>query len=90
MIKAAKEFNKIEISHDTGNQAHKEKLDNFHNSFASIYEGRYVTGISSGMKLNEMIEKGEISKSEARVSYVGAFPYVEIISGYTAFYLGIK
>ena len=72
MIRADKEFKNIEFAHATGNQAHNEKLDNFHNAFASIYEGRYVTGIA-GMKLNEMIEKGEISKSEAKVGYVVAF-----------------
>ena len=90
LIRAAKEFKNIEFGHATGNQAHKEKLDNFHNAFASIYEGRYVTGIAAGMKLNEMIEKGEIKKSEAKVGYIGAFPYAEVISGYSAFYLGIK
>ena len=90
MIKAAKEFNNVQFGHATGIKAHTEKLDNYHNAFASIYEGRYVTGIAAGMKLNEMIEKGEISKSEAKVGFIGAFPYAEVISEYTAFYLGIK
>ena len=90
LIKAAKEFNNVQFGHATGIKAHTEKLDNYHNAFASIYEGRYVTGIAAGMKLNEMIEKGEISKSEAKVGFIGAFPYAEVISEYTAFYLGIK
>ena len=65
-------------------------MTNFHNAFASIYEGRYVTGIAAGMKLNEMIKKKEIDKSQAIVGYVGAFPFAEVISGYTAFYLVVK
>jgi basic membrane protein A len=65
-------------------------LDNFHNVFAKIYEARYVTGIAAGMKLNEMIKNNEIKESEAKIGYVGAFPYAEVISGFTAFYLGAK
>ena len=65
-------------------------MDNFHNVFAKIYEARYVTGIAAGMKLNEMIKNNEIKESEAKIGYVGAFPYAEVISGFTAFYLGAK
>ena len=90
MLKAAKEFPNIQFAHATGTLAHTEKLSNFHNVFASIYEARYVTGIAAGMKLNEMIKKNEIKESEAIIGYVGAFPYAEVISGYTAFYLGAK
>ena len=90
LLKAAKEFPEIQFGHATGTLAHTSNLTNFHNTFASIYEGRYVTGIAAGMKLNEMIDKKEIDKSQAIVGYVGAFPYAEVISGYTAFYLGVK
>ena len=90
ILRAAKEYPKIQFAHATGTLAHTEKLDNFHNVFAKIYEARYVTGIAAGMKLNEMIKNNEIKESEAIIGYVGAFPYAEVISGFTAFYLGAK
>jgi len=70
--------------------AHTSTLTNFHNAFASIYEGRYVAGIAAGMKIKEMIDKGEITSDKAMMGYVGAYPYAEVISGYTSFYLGAK
>ncbi len=90
MIKAAKEFPDVQFCHATGTQAHTAGLKNYHNAFASIYEGRYLAGIAAGMKLNEMIEKGEIKAEEAKMGYVGAFTYAEVMSGYTSFYLGAK
>ena len=90
MMQAAKEFPNVQFAHATGTHAHTEKLDNFHNGFASIYEGRYLAGIVAGHKLNEMIEAGKITADQAKMGYVGAFPYAEVVSGYTSFYLGAK
>ena len=90
LIKAAKEFPNIQFGHATGTKAHTEKLDNFHNAFASIYEGRYISGVVAGMKLNEMIKEGKINETDAKVGYIGAFPYAEVVSGYTSFFLGVK
>ena len=90
MIQAAREFPEVQFCHATGTKAHTEGLDNFHNAFASIYEGRYLAGIAAGMKLNEMIEAGEITEDQAKMGYVGAYTYAEVISGYTSFYLGAK
>ncbi len=90
MLKAAKEFPDVEFCHATGTTAHTEKVANFHNAFASIYEGRYLAGIAAGMKLNEMIESGKITADQAKMGYVGAFTYAEVVSGYTSFYLGAK
>ncbi len=90
MIKAAKEFPEIEFCHATGTKAHTEGLDNYHNAFASIFQGRYLAGIAAGLKLNEMIENKEITAEQAKIGYVGAFTYAEVISGYTSFYLGAK
>lgn len=90
MIKAAKEFPEVEFCHATGTKAHTEGLDNFHNAFASIYEGRYLAGVAAGLKLNEMIEAGKITAEQAKMGYVGAYTYAEVISGYTSFYLGAK
>jgi len=90
LIKAAKDYPEIQFSHATGTQAHTEGLDNFHNAFANIFQGRYLAGIAAGMKLNEMIDNGDITAEEAKMGYVGAFTYAEVISGYTSFYLGAK
>lgn len=90
MLQAAKEFPNVEFCHATGTMAHTEKLSNFHNAFASIYEGRYLAGVAAGLKLQEMIDSGKIKESEAKMGYVGAFTYAEVISGYTSFYLGAK
>ncbi len=90
IIKAAEEFKDVEFCHATGTMAHTMNLDNYHNAFASIYEGRYLAGVAAGLKLNEMIEDGDITEDEAIMGYVGAFTYAEVISGYTSFYLGAK
>ena len=90
MIQAAKEFPDVQFCHSTGTKAHTEGLDNYHNAFASIYQGRYLAGIAAGMKLNEMIEKGDITADQAKIGYVGAFTYAEVVSGYTSFFLGAR
>ena len=90
LIQAAKDFPEVEFCHATGTQAHTAGIENFHNAFASIYEGRYLAGIAAGMKLNEMIESGEIAPEEAKMGYIGAYTYAEVISGYTSFFLGTR
>ncbi len=90
MIEAAKEFPEVEFCHATGTKAHTENLENYHNAFATIYEGRYMAGVAAGMKLNEMIANGEFTADEAKVGYVGAYPYAEVKSGYTSFFLGLR
>ena len=90
MIQAAKENPEVQFCHATGTKAHTEKLANYHNAFASIYEGRYLAGIAAGMKLNAMIADGKFTAEEAKIGYVGAYTYAEVISGYTAFFLGAR
>ena len=90
IIEAAKEFTDVQFCHSTGTLAHTEKLSNYHNAFASIYEGRYLAGIAAGLKLNEMIANGEFTEDEAKIGYVGAFTYAEVVSGYTSFFLGAR
>lgn len=82
MIQAANDFPEVEFCHATGTRAHTENLANYHNAFASIYEGRYLAGVAAGLKLNEL--------GATKMGYVGAFTYAEVISGYTSFYLGAK
>ena len=90
MIDAAKKYENVQFCHSTGTRAHTEGLKNYHNAFASIYEGRYLAGIAAALKLNEMIDAGQFTKEQAKMGYVGAFTYAEVISGYTSFYLGAK
>ena len=90
MIQAAKENPDVQFCHSTGTKAHTEGLANYHNAFAAIYEGRYLAGIAAGLKLNEMIDSGEITAEQAKIGYVGAFTYAEVISGYTSFFLGAR
>ena len=90
MIEVAKANPEVQFCHSTGTLAHTENLANYHNAFASIYEGRYLAGIAAGLKLNAMIEAGDIKAEEAKMGYVGAFTYAEVVSGYTSFYLGAK
>ncbi len=90
MIKAAKEFPSVQFCHATGTRGKIEGVGNYHTAFAEIYKGRYLAGIAAGMKLNEMIENGEFTADEAKMGYVGAYPYAEVISGFTSFYLGAK
>ena len=90
MIQAAIDNPDVEFCHATGTKAHTVGLSNYHNAFASIYEGRFLGGIAAGMKLNEMIEDGTITEDQAVIGYVGAFPYAEVVSGYTSFFLGAR
>lgn len=88
MIQAAREFPSVQFHHATGTKAHTENLSNYHNGFASIYEGRYLAGVVAGLKLKDMKEKDP--KVASKVGYIGAFTYAEVISGYTSWYLGVK
>ena len=90
MIQAAQEFPEVQFCHATGTKAHTQGLANFHNAFAAIYEGRYLAGVAAGLKLNQMIEEGTITAEQAKMGYVGAYTYAEVVSGYTSFYLGAK
>ena len=90
MIQAAKEYPEVQFCHSTGTKAHTEGLDNYHNAFASIYEGRYLAGVAAGLKLKEIIDAGDIKAEEAKIGYVGAFTYAEVVSGYTSFFLGAR
>ena len=90
LIDAAKKYPDVQFCHATGTQAHTAGVKNFHNAFASIYEGRYLAGVAAGLKLNEMIDAGKITADKAKIGYVGAFTFAEVMSGYTSFYLGAK
>ncbi len=96
IVKAAKEFPHVEFCHATGTQEIIEKLSNFHNAFAAIYEGRYLAGVVAGLKLKEMIENNTLPVSAKKdgenyiVGYVGAWPYAEVKSGYTSWFLGVR
>uniref|UniRef100_UPI0040263716 BMP family ABC transporter substrate-binding protein n=1 Tax=Angelakisella sp. TaxID=1935177 RepID=UPI0040263716 len=90
MKQAAQEYPEVQFCHATGTSGKIANIENFHNAFASIYEGRYLAGIAAGLKLNEMIAVGKITAEQAVIGYVGAFTYAEVISGMTSFYLGAR
>ena len=90
MKQAAQEYPEVQFCHATGTSGKTAGIENFHNAFASIYEGRYLAGIAAGLKLNEMIAAGKITAEQAVIGYVGAFTYAEVISGMTSFYLGAR
>ena len=90
LIRAAKKYPKIHFVSISGTKAHTEKLKNFHNAYGAIHEGKYLCGVAAGMKLNEMIKSGEITAKEAKLGYVGAFQYAEVVSAYSAFFLGAR
>ncbi len=90
MKQAALEYPDVQFCHATGTSSKFAGIANFHNAFASIYEGRYLAGIAAGMKLNEMIADGKITADQAVIGYVGAFTYAEVVSGMTSFFLGAR
>ena len=90
VIEAAKEYPDVQFCHATGFQAASSGLSNMHNYFTSIYESRYVSGVVAGLKLNQMIEDGTVKADACKIGYVGAYPYAEVISGYTSFFLGVR
>ena len=90
ILQAAADYPDVQFCHATGTQAASSGLSNMHNYFTNIYEARYVSGVVAGLKLNQMIEDGTITEDSCKMGYVGAFPYAEVISGYTSFYLGAK
>ncbi len=90
MLLAAADYPDVQFCHATGTHAIVSDLPNFHNAFASIYDGRYLAGVAAGIKLNQMIEEGKITAEQAKIGYVGAWPYAEVKSGYTSFFLGAR
>ena len=91
MMQAAAKYPSVQFCHATGTKALTHNLGNYHNAFASIYEGRYLAGVAAGMKLNTLAtKKDDAGKDYYQIGYVGAYPYAEVISGFTSFYLGVK
>ncbi len=89
--KFAEKYPQIQFCQATGINANEEPvLRNYHTFMGEIYQGRYIAGVVAGMKLQELIENGEITPEQAKIGYVGAYPYAEVISGYTAFFLGVR
>lgn len=95
MQKAAEENPGVQFVACTGDTAAISGLSNFSNAFTNVYESRYVSGIVAGYKLKELVENGQLTPENYKdgnvlIGYIGAFPYAEVVSGYTAFFLGVK
>ena len=93
---AAEEYPDVQFVAMTGDTARANGLDNFHNAFTGIYQARYVGGVVAGMKLQQLIDEGKVedknktADGKIKIGYVGAYPYAEVVSGYTAFFLGLQ
>ena len=90
MLKVAPDYPDIDFISCTNQASWADDLENTHNVFANIYEGRYCAGVVAGLKMQEMIDNGDITADQAVIGYVGAFSFAEVISGFTAYYLGAK
>ncbi len=96
MQQVASEYPEVTIIAVTGDTAAISGLSNFHNAFNKVFESRYVSGVVAGLKLQELENNGELVEAnynedgEVKIGYVGAYPYSEVVSGFTAFYLGVK
>ncbi len=100
MAQAAEQHPDVIFAAMTGDYAAISGLDNLKNAFNYTFESRYVSGVVAGMKLKEIIENGTLTPEvqpnsfdadgNVKIGYVGAYPYAEVVSGYTAFYLGVK
>ena len=88
MQQAATDYPDVTFVACTGDLAANSGLDNYKNIFPYTYESRYVSGVVAGMKLKELMAAGTVT--DPYVGYVGAFPYAEVVCGYTAFLLGIQ
>ena len=87
----AKKYPEIQFCQATGDNANQNPIvSNYHTYMGAVYQGRYIAGIVAGMKLQEMISEGKITPQDAKIGYVGAYAYAEVISGYTSFYLGVR
>ena len=90
MLKVAPDYPDVQFVGCTNQGSWNDGLENTHNAFANIYEGRYLAGVVAGMKLQEMIDNGDITEDQAVIGYVGAFSFAEVISGFTSYFLGAK
>lgn len=91
VVKLAPEYPDIQFCQTSYmDMSDKTVPENYHTFKGEAYQGRYVSGIAAGMKINQMISEGSISENRANVGFVAAFPTSEVISGYTAFLLGVR
>ena len=95
MVVAAKNHPEVQFVSATGDFAAISGADNFSNAFTEVYQSRYVSGIVAGMKIKELVENNQLAaenldNGKVKVGYVGAYNYAEVVSGYTAFFLGIQ
>ena len=91
VIKLAPEYPKIQFCQTSYTDMSDVTVpENYHTFKGEAYQGRYVSGIAAGMKIKQMITEGIITEKEAIVGFVAAFPTSEVISGYTAFLIGVR
>ena len=100
MVEEAEKYPDVNFVAMTGDFAAISGCDNFYNAFTSVYQSRYVSGVVAGMKVKELVESGTLTPEtqpdsftadgKVKIGYVGAYNYAEVVSGYTAFFLGVQ
>ena len=100
MVEEAEKYPDVNFVAMTGDFAANSDLDNFYNAFTAVYQSRYVSGVVAGMKVKELVESGTLTPEtqpdsftadgKVKIGYVGAYNYAEVVSGYTAFFLGVQ
>lgn len=100
MVEEAEKYPDVNFVAMTGDFAAISDCDNFYNAFTSVYQSRYVSGVVAGMKVKELVESGTLTPEtqpdsftadgKVKIGYVGAYNYAEVVSGYTAFFLGVQ
>ena len=90
IVQAATEKTGVQFCYADGKQAFTSGISNYYNYSVKTFEARYLSGVATGMKLNDMIENGEISESQTKLGYIGSTAGSASRSDYTAFYLGAK
>lgn len=87
----AGKFPEVEFCQIGCSNANEEpKLKNYHTFMGAVYQGRYISGVAAGMKLKELIESGSITAEQAKIGFIGAYPYTEVITSFTSFLLGVR
>ena len=90
VARVAQDYPNVQFCQVSGVRNTGKLPDNYHTFNGEIYQGRYISGIVAGLKLKDMFDEHAIQRNEAVVGFVGTYPTSEVISGYTAFLLGVR
>ncbi len=91
VVTLAPEYPEIQFCQISMPEIAREGLpENYHTYNGEIYQARYAAGVVAGIKLRDMIDNGIITPDEAIIGYVAANNSAEVVSGYTAYLMGVR